>query len=42
MLKGLGKPALDAYMNKQISGIGPLFIVNNVPAAVPFYHDRPD
>jgi catechol 2,3-dioxygenase-like lactoylglutathione lyase family enzyme len=36
-----GKPALRTHMTKpEISGIAPLFIVNNVPAALAFYRDR--
>ena len=33
--------ALETHMTKpEISGIAPLFIVNNVPAALAFYRDR--
>jgi catechol 2,3-dioxygenase-like lactoylglutathione lyase family enzyme len=36
-----GKPAVETHMTKpEISGIAPLFIVNNVPAALAFYRDR--
>ena len=37
----LGKPALEAHVTKpEISGIAPLFIVNNVSAALAFYRDQ--
>src|SRR3977135_4519982 len=35
------KPAVETNMSKpDISGIAPLFIVKNVPAALAFYRDR--
>jgi catechol 2,3-dioxygenase-like lactoylglutathione lyase family enzyme len=38
---GLAKPGLETHMTKpEISGIAPLFIVNDVPAALAFYRDH--
>jgi catechol 2,3-dioxygenase-like lactoylglutathione lyase family enzyme len=39
--KCLAKPAVEPHMTKpEISGIAPLFIVSDVPAALAFYRDR--